>query len=286
VPVSLFREHDWRGGLATLGEVPAEFVREVSEGRADFAWPAQVDKLLVEAGFDLILSIGQVVPHEVVGMANYNKNVFIGTGGVEGINKSHYLGAVYGMERMMGRSDTPVRRVLNYASDHFAKDLPIVYVQTVVAATDTGQVTRGLFIGDDLECFNLACDLSLKVNFAMLDEPLKKVVVYLEPEEFKSTWLGNKSIYRTRMAMADGGELIVLAPGLREFGEDKQIDTLIRKYGYVGTDRVLQLTNDNEDLCYPGAAARIEHIRQHRPTANLVQHLRYRRLHPAADTSS
>ncbi|HOH62935.1 MAG TPA: lactate racemase domain-containing protein [Sedimentisphaerales bacterium] len=248
VPLGLFREHDWRGGLVTLGEVPGEFVREVSEGKLDFPWPAQVDKLLVEGGFDLILSIGQVVPHEVVGMANYNKNVFVGTGGVEGINKSHYLGAVYGMERMMGRADTPVRRVLNYASDHFAKEMPIVYVLTVVAATESGQVTRGLFIGDDIECFNLAAELSLKVNFQMLDEPLQKVVVYLEPQEFKSTWLGNKSIYRTRMAMADGGELIVLAPGLREFGEDKEIDRLIRKYGYVGTDRVLQLVAENEDL--------------------------------------
>jgi nickel-dependent lactate racemase len=248
VPVSLFREHDWRGGLATLGEVPAEFVREVSEGKVDFAWPAQVDKLLVEGGFDLILSLGQVVPHEVVGMANYNKNIFIGTGGVEGINKSHYLGAVYGMERMMGRTDTPVRRVLNYASDHFGRDLPIVYVQTVVGPSEDGLVTRGLFIGDDIECFNLAAELSLKVNFQMLDEPLQKVVVYLEAEEFKSTWLGNKSVYRTRMAMADGGELIVLAPGLREFGEDKQIDTLIRKYGYVGTEKILKAVEENEDL--------------------------------------
>ncbi len=248
VPVELFREHDWRGGLATLGEVPGQFVEEVSEGRLDFSWPAQVDKLLIEGGFDLILSIGQVVPHEVVGMANYNKNVFIGTGGVEGINKSHYLGAVYGMERMMGRADTPVRRVLNYASDHFGRDLPVVYVHTVVGPSEQGLATRGLFVGDDIECFHLAADLSLKVNFEMLDEPLRKVVVYLEPEEFKSTWLGNKSIYRTRMAMADGGELIVLAPGLREFGEDKEIDRLIRKYGYVGTDKVLQLVDENEDL--------------------------------------
>ena len=152
--------------------------------------PAQVNRLLVEGGFDLILSIGQVVPHEVVGMANYNKNILIGTGGAEAINKSHFLGATYGMERMMGRADTPVRQVLNYASEHFTKDLPIVFVQTVVAATDAGQVTRGLFIGDDVECFEKAAELSLKVNFQMLDKPLDKVVVYLEPEEFKSTWLG------------------------------------------------------------------------------------------------
>jgi len=248
VPVELFRVHDWRKSLATLGQVPAEFIREVSEGKLDFTWPAQVNTLLTDERFDLILSIGQVVPHEVIGMANFNKNVFVGTGGVEGINKSHFLGAVYGMERIMGRADSPVRQVLNYASEHFARDLPIVYVQTVVAATQNGPVVRGLFIGDDIECYNLAAALSLKVNFQMLDAPLKKVVVYLEPEEFKSTWLGNKSIYRTRMAMADEGELIVLAPGLKEFGEDPEIDRLIRKYGYVGTPRVLELVQDNDDL--------------------------------------
>ena len=248
IPHDLFREHDWRNDLKTLGRVPGEFIKDISGGKVDYDWPAQVNRLLVEGDFDLILSVGQVVPHEVVGMANYNKNIFVGTGGVEGINKSHFLGAVYGMENMMGRADTPVRRVLNYASDHFAKDLPIIYVQTVVAATDEGQVTRGMFIGDDAECFEKAAELSLKVNFQMLDKPLEKVVVYLEPEEFKSTWLGNKSVYRTRMAMADDGELIVLAPGLKEFGEDPEIDRLIRKYGYVGTDKVLQMTEQNEEL--------------------------------------
>jgi nickel-dependent lactate racemase len=248
-PRSLFREHNFRGDLAVLGRVPAEYVKEVSGGLADYDWPAATNKLIAEGGFDLILSIGQVVPHEVIGMANYNKNIFVGAGGAEGINKSHFLGAVYGMERIMGRADSPVRRVINYACDHFAKDLPIVYVHTVVGTSDDGQIkTRGLFIGDDIECFNLAAELALEVNFQMLDEPLEKVVVNLDPKEYKSTWLGNKSIYRTRMAIADGGELIVLAPGLAEFGEDPQIDKLIRKYGYVGTPKVLELVKENDDL--------------------------------------
>jgi nickel-dependent lactate racemase len=248
-PQGLFRVHDWRKDVITLGEVPAEFIRQQSEGKLDYSWKAQVNKLLVEGNFDLILSIGQVVPHEVVGMAGYNKNIFIGTGGPEGINKSHFLGAVYGMERMMGRADTPVRRVLNYASEHFAKQMPILYVLTVVSRGGDGKLkVRGLYIGDDMECFNLASALSLKVNFQMLEEPLKKVVVYLDPSEFKSTWLGNKSVYRTRMAIADGGELIVLAPALKEFGEDQQIDSLIRKYGYVTTPQVLEFVKNNEDL--------------------------------------
>ena len=249
VPESLFTIHDWRNDVVTLGEVPGEFVSHVSEGRVTYSWPAQVNRLLVEGDHDLILSIGQVVPHEVIGMANYNKNVFVGTGGPEGINKSHYLGAAYGMERIMGRADSPVRQVLNYASDHFISQMPVLYILTVIGRDDSGNlVVRGLFIGDDEACFHQASELSLKVNFEMLEDPLKKVVVYLEPEEFKSTWLGNKSIYRTRMAIADGGELVVLAPGLKEFGEDREIDRLIRKYGYRTTPEILNLVTEHDDL--------------------------------------
>lgn len=260
-PRNLFRDHDWRNDVITLGTVPAEFVKEVSGGAVDYDWPAQVNKLLVEGGFDIILSIGQVVPHEVVGMANYNKNIFVGTGGSEGINKSHFIGAAYGMEKMMGRADTPVRKIFNYASEHFAAHLPIVYVQTVVGLNKEGKLqTYGLFIGDDFSVFDKAAKLSLQVNFEMVEKPLKKVVVWLDPTEFKSTWLGNKSVYRTRMALADGGELIVLAPALVEFGEDKQIDQLIRKYGYFGTPNTLKMVEENEDLrSNLGAAAHLIH---------------------------
>jgi nickel-dependent lactate racemase len=249
VPESLFRIHNWRTGITTAGEVPGEFVKQVSEGAVDYPWPAQLASLIWTGQHDLILSVGQVVPHEVVGMANYNKNIFVGTGGPESINKSHFVGAAYGMERMMGRAITPVRRILNYASDHFTGHLPIVYVHTVVGRGEDGNLAvRGLFVSDDISGFDKGAALSLLVNFQMLDAPLKKVVVYLDPSEFKSTWLGNKSIYRTRMAMADGGELVVLAPGLKEFGEDKEIDRLIRKYGYRGTPATLAAVKANAEL--------------------------------------
>lgn len=250
VPKDRFRVHDWRHDVVTVGEVPAEYVREVSEGRVDYSWPAQVNKLLLDPSFDLILSIGQVVPHEVIGMANYTKNIFVGVGGSSGINLSHYLGATYGMERIMGRAKSPVRDVMEYARTHFIPQLPIVYVQTVMAKDPVmgGMALKGLFIGDDFECFRRAAELSLETNFIMVDRPLKKCIVWLDPDEFKSTWLGNKSIYRTRMALADGAELIVLAPGLREFGEDPDIDALIRKYGYKGTPHTLEATRANREL--------------------------------------
>ena len=250
VPRGKFRVHDWRNDVVTVGEVPASYVRELSEGRVDFSWPAQVNKLLLDPSFDLILSIGQVVPHEVIGMANYTKNIFVGVGGSAGINRSHYLGATYGMERIMGRAHSPVRDVMEYARVHFIPQLPIVYVQTVLAKDlETGKmVLKGLFIGDDFECFRRAAELSLETNFIMVEKPLKKCIVWLDPEEFKSTWLGNKAVYRTRMALADGADLIVLAPALKEFGEDKTIDGLIRKYGYKGTPHTLEATRANREL--------------------------------------
>jgi len=256
VPLRLFHAHKWREDVETLGAVPKEFIHEQSEGKLDYEWPAQVNRLVSRGDFDLILSIGQVVPHEVIGMANYNKNILVGTGGPESINRSHYLGAVYGMERIMGRADNAVRRVLNYAASHFLRHLPIVYVLTVVGRNAAGAtVVRGLFVGDDAECFEAAADLSFQVNFCLLPDPLHKVVVYLDPHEFHSTWLGNKAIYRTRMAMADGGELLVLAPGVCEFGEDPRIDKLIRKYGYHGTPATLAMVKNNPDLAADLSAA-------------------------------
>jgi len=249
MPQELFRTHNWRTDIETLGEVPAEYIREQSEGKLDYSWPAQVNKLISSGGFDLILSIGQVVPHEVIGMANYTKNILIGAGGREGINRSHYLGAVYGMERIMGHAENPVRNVINYAAGKFLRNLPIVYVHTVVGRkSEGGLAVRGLFIGDDADCFLKAADLSLKVNFEMVEEPIRKAVVFLDPAEFHSTWIGNKAIYRTRMALADGAQLIVLAPGVHEFGEDKGIDKLIRKYGYGGTPATLEAVRKNPDL--------------------------------------
>ncbi len=249
-PRELFRVHDWRNDVVTVGRVPASYVEEVSEGKLHYDWPAQVNKLLLEDDIDLILSIGQVVPHEVVGMANYTKNLFVGVGGSEGINKSHFIGSSYGMERLMGRPGGPVRAVFEYARQHFIPQLPIVYIQTVLAKNnETGKMElKGLFIGDDAECFRKACELSMETNFIMLDKPIKKCIVYLDPEEFKSTWLGNKAVYRTRMALADGADLIILAPALKEFGEDKTIDGLIRKYGYKGTPHTLECTDANQDL--------------------------------------
>jgi nickel-dependent lactate racemase len=249
IPHSLFREHNWRTDVTEMGRVPGEFISKVTGGRLTFDYPVQVNKLIASGGHDLIFSVGQVVPHEVTGMANYNKNIFVGCGGSEAINKSHFIGAVTGIEKILGTTENPVRMVLNKASDTVSGILPIVYILTVIGPDKNSALKmKGLFIGDDIECFNLAAGLAREVNFVTLEKRLKKIIVYLDPEEFKSTWLGNKSIYRTRMAIADDGELIVLAPGVKTFGEDPQIDKLIRKYGYRTTGEILRYVDENEDL--------------------------------------
>lgn len=261
IPRDRFRDHRWREDVVTLGEVPAAFVAEATEGIYEAPWPAQVNRMLVDGGHDLIVSIGQVVPHEVIGMANYNKNIFIGTGGAAGINKSHFLSAAYGMERTMGRADTPLRKILNYAEDHFASTMPLLYLLTVIESLADGQlVTRGLFIGDDYATFVRAAELSAAVNITHLDRAPEHVVAYLDPTEFQSTWLGNKAIYRTRMAIADGGRLTIIAPAVEEFGEDAEIDRLIRRYGYRPSAEVMRLCEDHPDLAAnPSAAAHLIH---------------------------
>mmetsp|Transcript_17348 Transcript_17348/g.37864 ORF Transcript_17348/g.37864 Transcript_17348/m.37864 type:complete len:501 (-) Transcript_17348:205-1707(-) len=246
---SSFLPHDWRNDVVTIGEAPAEMVRKATHGVVDRPWPAQLNKKVWEKRQrprSLVLSVGQVVPHEVMGMANFNKNLFVGTGGVKAINLSHFIGAVHGMENMMGRKSNPLRDILNYASENFLESqLDLWYILTVIAPDLS---ITGFYIGRDIECYSAACDLSMRVNFTVLDRPIKRCVAYMEPEEYHSTWVANKAIYRTRMAMADGGKLTIIAPGVSRFGEDDKVSALIEKYGYLGTERTMKSMEENPEL--------------------------------------
>lgn len=248
IPFDCFLDHNWRSDVTTVGVIPAQFIKEVSAGLVDFSIQVDVNQELLTGGYDLILSVGQVVPHEVVGMANYTKNVVVGCGGKDIIDKSHFLGAVYGMESLMGRDHSPVRKVFDYAEREFLKDLPLAYILTVTK-TDAGTTSlEGLYIGNERDVFEQAVRKSQVCNLDLLQKRPKKVVVYLDPQEFKSTWLGNKAIYRTRMAIATGGELLILAPGVKSFGEDPEIDRLIRRYGYGGRDPILKQVEQEPEL--------------------------------------
>ena len=262
IPFEKFLYHNWRKDVVKIGEVPADYLLEITEGLWKEPVDVEINRLVMDEKYDLILSIGQVVPHEVIGMANHAKNLFVGVGGSDMINKSHMVGAVYGMERMMGKDHTPVRKIFDYGMEHFLKERPIVFVLTVCTAPKGEICQHGMFIGEGRKPLEDAIALAQEMNIDFVDTGIKKCVVYLDPAEFKSTWLGNKSVYRTRMAIADGGELLVLAPGIERFGEDEQVDQLIRKYGYRGRLRTLEAfeKEENQDLRdNMGAAAHLIH---------------------------
>ena len=262
IPYEALIPHDWRGDVVRIGEVPADYMREITEGLWDAPVSVEINRRVMDESYDLIISVGQVVPHEVIGMSNHAKNLFVGVGGSEMINQSHMVGAVYGMERLMGKDHSPVRKMLDYGMEHFLKNRPILFVLTVTTAPQGNIHTHGLFIGEGRDCLTEAVRLSQEKNIDFVSKGLKKCVVYLEPKEFQSTWLGNKAVYRTRMAMADGGELIILAPGVTKFGEDPQVDRLLRKYGYSGRMQILDAFGkpENQDLRdNMGAAAHLIH---------------------------
>ena len=282
IPFERFLEHNWRTEVVRLGEVSGAYLSEITDGLWKDPVSVEVNRRVMDESYDLILSIGQVVPHEVIGMANHAKNLFVGVGGSDMINKSHMVGAVYGMERMMGRDFTPVRKLFDYALKTFLSDRPIVFALTVTTAPGGVIHTHGLFIGDTRKVLEEAVAWAQEKNIDVVDHGIKKCVVYLDPKEFQSTWLGNKAVYRTRMAVADDGDLIILAPGITHFGEDAQIDKLIRKYGYCGRLKVLELFNENDDLKENmGAAAHLIHgssdgrfrityaVRPHMPKADI-----------------
>jgi nickel-dependent lactate racemase len=247
IPAERYLIHKWRGGVTKIGEIPAAFVHEVSQGLMNEHIDVEISDYILDSSYDLILSIGQVVPHEVAGMANYTKNIVVGCGGSGFINCSHILGAFYGMERIMGRDYSPVRKVFDYAQQHFLSKLPIEYVLTVVKQAKQANII-GLYIDKERDGFTRAVALSQKHNLNYVKSPLKTCAVWLDECEFRSTWLGNKAIYRTRMAMADGGRLIIIAPGITRFGEDGENDRLIRKYGYTGRENILRLCKTEPEL--------------------------------------
>jgi nickel-dependent lactate racemase len=251
IPLDRFIVHNWREDPVKIGTIPEAYVKNVSENILKEEIEVKVNKRLVNDSYDLIISLGQVIPHAVIGMSNYSKNIFVGCGGPDMINKTHFLGGAYGLERLLGEDHSPVRKLFDYAEKNLIKDLPLIYLFTT-NSLETNKKTgntdiMSIFIGRKREVFEKAVKSSQKHNITKVNQPLKKVVVYLE-EKFKSTWLGNKAIYRTRKALADDAELIIIAPGLKEFGEDLEINKLIKKYGYSGKEKILEAVNKNQDI--------------------------------------
>jgi nickel-dependent lactate racemase len=249
IPNRIIYPHDWREGCTRVGTIPAAMVAETTGGAADWEIPLDLNTKLVSEPWDLVINVGHVVPHEVLGFANHNKNYFIGLGGKATICASHIAAAVYGIENNLGTLVTPLRACYNWAEQKYLGHLPDVYLQIVMRRDHEEKlVTSGIYVGDDLETYLAAARASREQNITTFDKPVRKIVAVMQADEFRSTWVANKAVYRTRMALADGGELLVIAPGLERFGEQPEVDALIRKYGYSGTERILRLYRTERDL--------------------------------------
>lgn len=247
VPEEKIHVHDWRSGSTVIGEVPSSFVKEVSAGKVDWAIPVSLDNFLLNGKWDLVLNVGHVVPHEVLGFANHNKNYFIGLGGKDMICASHLMAACCGIENNLGTLTTPLRKCFNKAEEDYLGFLPDAYFEVVMAYNDEGKLVHtGVYAGDDVETYLEAARASQKQNITVVP-PLKKIVAVMQGDEFYSTWVANKAIYRTRKALAQDGELLIIAPGLERFGEQPEIDAIIRKYGYSGTENVMRLYKECPD---------------------------------------
>ncbi len=249
IPQKCFHIHDWRKGCKKIGEISADYVKQVSDGKANWSIPIEINRMVIENDYDLIINIGYVVPHEVLGFANHNKNYFIGLGGKETICTSHIMAASCGIENNLGKLVTPLRACYNKAEERYLNKLPDVYLLIVMARNEENKlITTGLYAGDDIETYMMAAKRSKEQNITVFDKPVKKIVAVMQADEFRSTWVANKAIYRTRMALADNGELLIISPGLERFGEQPEVDALIRKYGYAGTQAVMEQYKKNDDM--------------------------------------
>src|SRR5689334_10576507 len=154
IPNERIHAHDWRGGSVHVGELSARFVDETTQGAADWAMPIVLNKMLMEEKWDLIINVGHVVPHEVLGFANHNKNYFIGLGGKDTICAAHLASATYGIESNLGTLVTPTRACFNWAEDKFLGHLPDVYLQVVMQRDPANKLVHsGVYVGDDLETY-------------------------------------------------------------------------------------------------------------------------------------
>ncbi|UFU04923.1 lactate racemase domain-containing protein [Ruania halotolerans] len=261
IPDERIHAHDWRDGVTHVGTVPADVVAERTGGAVTWEMPIDLNTMTVTQEWDLIINVGHVVPHEVLGFANHNKNYFIGLGGKRTLGAAHMASAVYGIENNLGNLLTPVRACFNWAEEQFLGDLPDVYLQVVMAYDDSGSLVHtGVYVGDDLDTYLSAARASMAQNITEFAEPVDKIVAVMQADEFHATWVANKAVYRTRMAMADGGELLIIAPGVERFGEQPEVDALIRKYGYLSKDEVLAKYATEADMQdIPHATAHLVH---------------------------
>ncbi len=253
IPEQVFKIHNWRDSVKNIGQISSEDIKELSNDVLDYTIDVDINQNLLNKEYDHIISIGQVYPHETAGFSNGVKNILYGLGGSDFINKTHFLSAVVGIDNIIGQTQNPIQNLFKYASDSFLKErVKIHYISYVISTNINAEsFLQGLFFGDAenySRIFSKASKLSYNNNINVISDPLKNILVFLDPQNYSSTWRGNEAIYRTRRALENNGNLVIIAPGLTNFIEDPTLDDLIRKFGYLGKEAILEKVNKSKLL--------------------------------------
>lgn len=239
-------DHRWDDPeeLITLGELSVETVRELTNGLIETGVPVSINKLLGPGIYDTVLVFGATVPHEVAGFAGGAKYFFPGVAGPELTHTTHWLGALAGIENIIGRVDTPTRRLIEAATDLI--DARIISLNTVVSRrSDDELMTYALYTGDIREAFRRAAEVSRQVHIRYTGRKYKRVIALLDPH-YDELWVGGKASYKLGAIIEEGGELIIYAPHLTRLSETH--GALIEKYGYAPLESVRDMLGVSQEL--------------------------------------
>lgn len=238
-------DHRWDRDdeLVTIGELSAEQVGLLTGGLLDRAIPLRINRLISSGIYDTILIFGGTVPHEVAGFAGGAKYFFPGVAGPELTHATHWLGALATIEKVIGRVETPTRRLIEAAAD-FVK-ARVISFSTVVTRAEGRLRTHALFAGDFRRAFRAAAAVSQKVHIKYTGRKYKRVVALLD-EHYDELWVGGKASYRLGAIIEDGGELLVYAPHLRCLSETH--GRLIERYGYAPLESVREMVAQSAEL--------------------------------------
>lgn len=241
---SLF-DHRWDDPdeLITLGELSGEVVQELTNGLIDNTVPVSINKLLAPGIYDTVLVFGATVPHEVAGFAGGAKYFFPGVAGPELTHTTHWLGALAGIENIIGQVETPTRRLIEAAADLIPAR--IISLNTVGSRIDGALVTYALFTGDIKEAFRRAAAVSRQVHIRYTGRKYKRVIALLDPH-YDELWVGGKASYKLGAIIEEGGELIIYAPHLTKLSETH--GELIEKYGYAPLESVRDMLGVSQEL--------------------------------------
>lgn len=194
-------------GLDRIGVIPKERAKALSCGKVEIDIEVTINKLIFQ--YDLAVIIGPVFPHEVIGMSGGYKYLFPGISGMKVVDETHWLGALIGVRDTIGRSETPVRRLVEYAGEMVRKLRPVACLSLVIGKVGL----QGLWGGDPVSAHRAACPLSQQVNILWHEHRYRRVVAHCTPK-YQDLWTAGKLAYKTQEVVAEGGEIVMYAPHL------------------------------------------------------------------------